>query len=53
MMYEINIPLTLGMSEFNKISIAPYFERKCGGFFVENNDLNSPIFRVVLEEFFG
>ena len=35
MMYEINIPLTIGMSEFNNISVVPHLEKKCGGFFFD------------------
>ena len=53
MMYEINLPLVMGMSEFNNVAIVPSLEKKCGGFFVDSSKLNSPLFKVILEEYFA
>ena len=39
MMYEIEIPLFVGMNEFNNIPVISNINKKCGGFFVDSNNL--------------
>lgn len=52
-MYEINLPLVMGMHEFNNIAFVPTLEKKCGGFFVDSKNLKSQLFKVILEEYFA
>jgi glycerol-3-phosphate O-acyltransferase len=39
MMYEIDLPIFVGMNEFNNIPIVSSINKKCGGFFVDSNHL--------------
>lgn len=35
MMYEIDLPLIVGLKEFNNLTLISTINKKCGGFFVD------------------
>ena len=43
-MYEIDLPFVNGLKEFDEIMVLSKMFRKCGGFFVDTKNLNSPLY---------
>lgn len=52
-MYEIDMPFVNGLKEFDEISVVSRVLRRCGGYFIETNYLNSHLYKVVIEELFA
>jgi glycerol-3-phosphate O-acyltransferase len=52
-MYELDLPFVNGLKEFDEIVIMSRILRKCGGFFVNTQNLKSRIYQIMIEELFA
>mmetsp|Transcript_12795 Transcript_12795/g.12705 ORF Transcript_12795/g.12705 Transcript_12795/m.12705 type:complete len:216 (-) Transcript_12795:318-965(-) len=52
-MYELDVPFVDGLKEFDNIMVLSKVMRKCGGFFIDKQNLSSEMYQVLLEEMLG
>ncbi len=52
-MYEIDMPFVNGLKEFDEIAVVSSILRRCGGYFIETNNLRSHLYTVIIEELFA